>query len=342
MIAYIYAISSVDSLSGWRIVNIQIMILYRGVGNGSAKSLQMARKASREWVCLLGVRTISRQNDYYQSEESHVFLNVDRADRVVLLSIHKMVGHRSRTAGIVLAIFSLVFLGLSLYFSSNIVFQIDSIVCLLAAIALFLRGERSSVQLRIVNRMLESSNQTLDEFSSFTFGNSPNFSYVPMGDRVTDVSVVPNLQIERPATLETSMNGQSAVSALESDLVERNLIPPGRSLAELYLRELNIAISTELLTQSLGTILCERFELASSLSVKQSENEDTIEISLKRPALRHSCSTASHGGIIGCPVSSMFAILFCYASKRIVHLDRCDYNSEKNEMKIILGFVQKS
>lgn len=257
-------------------------------------------------------------------------------DRITLLSIHKKVGQKSRTAGIVLAILSLFFLGLSLYFRTNVIFQIDSIVCLLAAIAVFLRGESSSIQIRLVNRMINSTNETLNELSSISPGEPAIFNYVPLGNKVTDVVVTRVTNNLRPTALEASTDGQSTMSPVQSTVTHWNLIPPGRALAELYLRELNIVVSTELLLHSLKTILCERFELASDLFAKQSEAGDSYEIILSRPAINQSCVETSSQGIIGCPISSMLAVLFCHASKRAVSLIECRFDSEKIESKILL------
>lgn len=253
-----------------------------------------------------------------------------------MLRIHQRSGQKSRIAGISLAIFSLAFLGLSLYFRNNIIFQIDSIVCLLAAIAVFLRGEGSSMQTRIVNKMLQSSGLITDELSSLFFGSSAGFGYSQIGSKVTDVVVSSHSENLRAQALETSTNGQTSVRPLQSDFSEANLIPPGRALAELYERELNLAISTDLLIQSLRSIICERFELGSTLSVKQAPDGNSVEISLSRPAVRQSCPTSRVNGIIGCPISSMIAVLFSHATKRIVRIQQCTFDEEKNELKIFL------
>lgn len=250
-------------------------------------------------------------------------------------------GQKSRAAGISLSVASLAFLGLSLYFRNNVVFQIDSIVCLLAAIAVFLRGERSSMQLRIVHRMLESSNQILDEVSSLSFGKSPVFNYVPLGEKLTDVVVAPISEVSRPTALQTSTNGQSVVSPLVSNVTQVNLIPPGRSLAELYRRELNLPISNDLLVQSLRTIICERFELGSSVTVQEAQDGKSIEITLDRPAVRQSCMPSDSDGMIGCPISSMLAVLFCQATKRVVSLMSCKFDEEENKLKIHLSIGEK-
>ena len=255
-----------------------------------------------------------------------------------MLRIHQKVGQKSRIAGLTLSLLSLAFLGLSLYFRNNIIFQIDSIVCLLAAIAVFLRGDKNSIQLRIANKMLQSSSEVLDELSSLSFGSTAIFSNLPLGDKVTDVVVSTNVQTLRPATLETSTDGRSTSTPLQSNSLQSDLIPPGRSLAELYQREIGLVISTDLLIQSLRTIICERFELGSSQSVKQSQDGKSIEITLNNPAIRQSCTAAHPGGTIGCPISSMLAILFCHAARRIVQVDQCSYDPARNELSIILSF----
>ncbi|MGI0079916.1 MAG: hypothetical protein ACRECH_09860 [Nitrososphaerales archaeon] len=253
-----------------------------------------------------------------------------------MLRIHRRVGQNSKIAGIVLAILSLVFLVLSIYFSNNIVFQIDSVISLLAAIAVFLRGERSSMQIRIVNRMLDSSTQALNEMSSFSFGPAPVFSYVPLGKKLVDVVVVANTEVRQPSALEASTDGGATMSPQQSNILQKTLVPPGRSLAELYARELGVVISMDALIQSLRNVICERFELASSLSVKQSEG-NLIEVTLSHPAVRQSCTTAPTQGIVGCPLSSMLAVLFCHASNRIVSLEQCVFQGERDALEISLG-----
>ncbi len=257
-----------------------------------------------------------------------------------MLSIHRMMGQKSKIAGIALAVLSLVFLGLSMYFGNNIILQIDSVVSLLVAFAVLLRGERSSMQLRIVNRILESSNLAINEMSSQSFGPTAVFTYVPFGKKLPDVALVARSEIKRPAELEASTDGGTTVNPQQSNIVEKTFVPPGRSLAELYKREVNAVISMDILLQSLKTIICERFELASALSVKLIEG-NSIEITLNHPAVRQSCTTESTNGIIGCPISSMFAVLFCHASTRSVSLERCNFNSERDVLEISIGLGPK-
>ena len=251
-------------------------------------------------------------------------------------------GQKSRVAGVVLAVFSLVFLGLSLYFRNSIFFQIDSLVCLLAAIAVFLRGERSAMQIRIVNRMLNSSNQALNEMTLISFGDSAGFNYLPLGEKLTDVVVATSAQKLQHATLETSTNGQSTIGTLASSERQANLVPPGRSLAELYQRELGLVLSADLLVQSLSTIICDRFELGTSLAVTQAPDGSTVEIKISQPAVRQTCTPTSSGGMLGCSISSMLAVLFCHATKRPVRVERCDFDESKSELRIVLSFPTES
>ena len=256
-----------------------------------------------------------------------------------MLRIHRQLGQKSKIAGLVLGILSFVFLGLSVFFGNNIILQIDSVVSLLAAIAVFLRGERSSMQIRIVNRMLDSSSLALGDVSSYSFGPGAIFTYVQLGKNLADVVVVANTEVRRPAALEASTDGGAAVSPQQSNILQKSLVPPGRALAELYMREINIVISIELLIQSLQTVICERFELASSLSVKQTGN--LIEITLNHPALRQSCTKDPTQGILGCPISSMLAVLFCYASNHAVSLEQCIFQTEGDVLEISLGLGPK-
>ncbi len=257
-----------------------------------------------------------------------------------MLRIHRKIGQNSKIAGIVLALLSFVFLGLSMYFANNIILQIDSIVSLLVAFAVFLRGERNSMQIRIVNRILESSTLALGEMTSHSFGPSAIFTYVPQGKKISDVVLVTRTETRRPAELEASTDGSATVNPQPSSIVEKTLVPPGRALAELYEREFNAAISMDSLFQSLRTVVCERFELASSLSVRLIEG-NSIQITMNHPALRQSCTADPTQGIIGCPISSMLAVLFCHASNREVSLEQCFFHNESDLLEISLGLGPK-
>jgi hypothetical protein len=257
-----------------------------------------------------------------------------------MLRMHRRSGQNSKIAGIVLAGLSLVFLILSVYFSDNIVLQIDSIASLLVAFAVFLRGDRNSVQIRIVNKIIESGTRSLDEVSTHSFGSDAMFSYVPFGTKLQDVFLVANSEAKIPAELEASTSGNVTVNPHQSNALEKTFVPPGRGLAELYARELSSAVSMENLFQSLQTIVCERFELASSLTVKLTEG-NLIELTMNHPAIRQSCASQSTKGMIGCPVSSMLAVLFASASNRSSTVIRCSFNAETDILEISIGLGPK-
>jgi hypothetical protein len=103
--------------------------------------------------------------------------------------------------------------------------------------------------------------------------------------------------------------------------------PPGRAMAELFLRESALRDPTmDDIIAAISETIVDGFQLAdsSSVNVKSSDSED-VQVTLVHPVLASGCGTTkSEGmGIVGCEVCSMLAVLFSSSTSRVVSLDGC-------------------
>jgi hypothetical protein len=256
-----------------------------------------------------------------------------------------------------LATLSLIFLGIALRVSNNVVFQIDSVLALVAAIIVLLRGHGSSVQIRVVDRMLSSYEKLISGFSRGAL-RTATFTYRPMGDDIVDVIVA----VEPPEQNRTSARAQSNGTISESSqesitksdtspdpVIPSTLTPPGADLAELFLREMGVSNpSLESLIQSLNSVACGRLELAESVEAKRTG--DAIEIVIEHPAITSSVSDLDlkRGmdgnyftwlGLLGSPMASLFAVLFCESLKQDVRIKKSTYSEMDEVARISLEIL---
>jgi len=119
--------------------------------------------------------------------------------------------------------------------------------------------------------------------------------------------------------------------------------PPGRAMAELFLRESALKDPTmDDIISAISETIVDGFQLAdsSSVRVKSSENE-AVEVTLVHPVLVSGCGTTNSegNGIVGCEVCSMLAVLFSSSTSRVVSLDGCtrDENSDTSTTSLHLG-----
>ena len=119
--------------------------------------------------------------------------------------------------------------------------------------------------------------------------------------------------------------------------------PPGRAMAELFLRESALKEPTmDDIIAAIPETVVDGFQLAdsSSVSLKPSDNE-TVEVRLVHPVLASGCgATKPEGsGIVGCEVCSMLAVLFSSSTSRVVSLDGCtrDEESDSSTTSLHLG-----
>jgi hypothetical protein len=97
----------------------------------------------------------------------------------------------SRIGAVALAMISLIFIALS-YSYGNPVFEVNSIIAFVSAIVLMFKDQSQSIQIRVVNRMLSSSERLITELSSSGFGNV-DFQYYPEGSNISEVVIVPSI-----------------------------------------------------------------------------------------------------------------------------------------------------
>ena len=223
--------------------------------------------------------------------------------------LYARVGRNSRIAGVGFMAVSILFLILSVY-DQFIVYEVDSVVAFVIAVVLLFRDPRARVQAGVFDAMLLSSSQTMAELASHASG----YAYMPLGESVEDVVVVPTHQ------------GSFGLTTGDLRRSKERITPPGRALATLFLRESGLTRATmDGLAVSLPRIVCEDLGLADSLSI--SDQGDRVEVILRGPAAV--CGPRSDGtspgsrGVVGCTVASFFAVLYSSASKRPVVLEDC-------------------
>jgi hypothetical protein len=110
--------------------------------------------------------------------------------------------------------------------------------------------------------------------------------------------------------------------------------PPGRAMAELFLRESALKDPTiDDIIAAIPQTMADGFQLADSSSVSvRSPDDETIKVTLVHPVLISGCgATKREGtGIVGCEVCSMLAVLFSSSTSRIVSLEGCTYNGQND------------
>lgn len=245
----------------------------------------------------------------------------------VLSTLYKRIGVRSKFFGVAFAGLSVVFLVASLY-KENIVLEVDSLVAFLTAIVLLFKDPRSRVQARVLDAILLSSTQAMTELS---VESGVTFSYVPGGKDVSEVVIVPSRT--RSATL--GISGSTSDASLPS-----RMTPPGRGLAELYMRESGLKqLTIDRLRVSLSSLIRENFGLASYVEIQEDTNKVTVI--LHDPSITCHCPEEPDRllGYIGCTVASCIAVVTAQATGRTVLLQKCiqDLTEKEWRIPIILG-----
>jgi hypothetical protein len=247
---------------------------------------------------------------------------------MIIAKLYARVGRSSRIAGVGFAVLSIALLILSVY-REFIVFEVDSIIAFLAAIVLLFTDPRARVQPRVLDAMLLSSNQVIDELSTH---EGMGFTYEPAGNNVEDVVVVPAHFGAAGLPNGSSGSGETLT-----------FTPPGRRLAELFRREAGLReVTMDAIRASLPEILRENFGLAKSVEIQ--EKGDRIEVILHGPSATCDCATIparddSNAGVIGCTEASFLATLVTNATKRHVILQRCVHDALADTWKVsmVLG-----
>jgi hypothetical protein len=247
--------------------------------------------------------------------------------------LYKSVGQSSKIAGIGLGVLSIVFLLLAVY-DGFFLFEVDSVIAFMAAVFLLFKDPRARVQSRVLDAMLLSSDQAIQELSAPA---GAGFTYVTKGDEIEDVVVVPgNAMAEATAGLP---NGAPTAHPVE-------LTPPGRRLAELYRREaglMHVRLTMEVIGVSLPDVMRENFGLARAVSIDSTE--DGVKVTLHGSSSTCTCGEydkADAGkGYVGCTVASFLAVLVVTATGRPVSLDRCVHDTEADTWTVPMSLGQK-
>lgn len=246
-----------------------------------------------------------------------------------LRRMRELYRRKARVGGISLLLLSGVLLLVSIGFP-NVVIEVDSIVAFIGGIILLFNDASHSVQLRVVERIVDSSKDYVNSLNARVLKNS-EFSYVPSGPRVNDVVIVPSSIVSSILPL-TSTDG----IAVSGDL-RGSLSPQGRGLAELFERESSLENpDLDDLISTIPRVLSNDLELAASVLAKR-ESGDTLEFFLVHPLLRSFCN--NQGAIVGCGICSMLATLVCHVTLRETKISSChlDLKSDICEIKLVLG-----
>jgi hypothetical protein len=256
--------------------------------------------------------------------------------------LYKSVGQSSKIAGIGLGVLSIVFLLLAVY-DGFFLFEVDSVIAFMAAVFLLFKDPRARVQSRVLDAMLLSSDQAIQELSAPA---GAGFTYVTKGDEIEDVVVVPgNAMAEATAGLP---NGATAglPNGATAGTYPAELTPPGRRLAELYKREaglMHVRLTMEVIGVSLPDVMRENFGLARAVSIDSTE--DGVKVTLHGSSSTCTCGEydkADAGkGYVGCTVASFLAVLVVTATGRPVSLDRCAHDTEADTWTVPMSLGQK-
>ena len=234
---------------------------------------------------------------------------------VTIPKLNRRVGRYSLWAGVGLSGLTVVFLFLSVS-TQYIVYEVDSVVSFVAALILLLRDPRARVQEKVLDAVLISSNKTMQELSSL---EAEGYTYVPKGGTVSEVVVVP---------------GSKAKLVSMGQRIE--IVPPGRTLAEVFTREAGVAHPTlDEVRASLPSVLRESLGFAESASIDL--REDNVEVTIIGSSASCGCKGkpgAQPSGSIGCTVASFMGVLVCASTKRPVLLGECIRDNSSGTWKI--------
>jgi hypothetical protein len=221
-----------------------------------------------------------------------------------LAGLYEKIGTKQKVAGIGFVVASVIFLVLSLALKS-VVLEIDSVVSFAVAAILFLKENREKVQSRVLNAVVLSLATTIAGLSSRT---RSKFLYSPEGSAVSDVTIV----------------GTPEISAYAGGKDEFRIVPPGRGLAKLFLREAEgTPITTDSLAYLLPMVINEKFGLAEGVEAISTNGK--VQVLLRKPAIYCSCKKDERkDDVVGCTVSSLLAILYSFASQETLSLERCE------------------
>jgi hypothetical protein len=237
-------------------------------------------------------------------------VEIGRSRDTGLARVNRMAGLRSRLAGIAFAGLTVAFLALALR-TGYFVFEVDSVLTLLAAIVLLLADPRRRIQTRVVDALVGTSEEMASQLLGKENGEA---RYVYFGKTVQGISL----------------------ARAEGDpRTKKRYIPPGRGLANLFLREIGLEeVTKDVLVTALPDVITENFGLAASLEVEV--GGDSLSFVLREPSFGTICAGPP---TVGCPVSSCLAILVCAAWQRAVSLESCTRDAASDTVTIVVKLL---
>ncbi|MGI0090621.1 MAG: hypothetical protein ACREBS_02830, partial [Nitrososphaerales archaeon] len=282
------------------------------------------------------IRTTFRKEEARSSEKisssSHQTLR-NKEEKPAAL---RRTGRKSRMGAILLLVLSVILLVVS-YRYPNIVAEVDSVVAFAAAIVLIYKDTTHSIQLRVVDRILDSSRAQISQLASLTrFPEQNYYVHELKGEKVTDVFVVPSSSSPPSLSLQPEENKGGVQQPGGNHQTEATeLIPPGRSLSEIFLRELaKENPDLQDLAGAMQPIFSESLGLAFASSM-QVTSQDSVSVKILQPVLKNPCVRPDAGSSttlysLVCVVCSLLAVLICYASKRSVSIEACHHDAKEN------------
>lgn len=168
----------------------------------------------------------------------------------------------------------------------------------------------------------------------------PKTSSPPPPSRIETISLAAPVRKDAAGDLKNTQgdNGGPGPEETRGDKAETAAIsnlkfpPPGRAMAEIFLRESALADPTmDSVIAAIPETIASGFQIASSASVSlDSASGDSLKVILVHPVLPNGCSHrgAEGAGIVGCEICSMLAVLFSSTTGRIVTLQGCTYDEE--------------
>jgi len=241
--------------------------------------------------------------------------------------LFRSVGRRSRYAGLAFIALSIVFLVLSVS-DQFVVFEVDSIVAFLAAIFLLFKDPAAKVQTRVLDAILTSSDRAITELAT---SSNVGYTYVPTGDRVEDVVVMPSNSVPAQPPDGWTPSAHSLT-----------ITPPGRGLAALYKREAGLTLVTmDALRASLSETMRESFGLAHAVDIDS--RDDGVTVTMHGASATCTCDDhrTAAGGSIGCTLASFFAVLVTTAEKRPVSLGSCVHKIDLDSWTVPMSWWQR-
>ena len=259
-----------------------------------------------------------------------------RMNEFPLESLKHKLGRKSRLGGIAFIILSASLLIISYKFP-NYVVEIDSVLAFAAGIILLYKNKTQSVQVRIVNRLLQSAGDTVDVLVKKS--NDSTFYYVPLGEKVTDVVVIPRRSVD------SGGDSEYASAKYHSGPIpnghNEGIVPIGRSLAQLFIREMGAQNPTidDLITV-LPSIFSESFGLSETSNLIKLD-EMSLRFTMAHSLLEDPCRRRNSDAdpSVDCAVCSLIATLACFASKSEVKLESCAHDdlTDVSTIQLSLG-----